>query len=263
MITQKRLLGYTVMLLLLSTGTGFAAHPLVSDDAGTLGKGNMQVELIGEISSNKDTVAGETTKTTGKQLATSFGVGLADKLDLSVGFARPWGNGNADGESFKDVGSADFSLSIKWQVYEHEGFSIALKPVFSYSYAVGISDDHAISYGAAAVLSKEFKPFSTHLNIDYIYSDHNLADIKSTRRSSTWSACIGTTYEIINDLKIVSDFGISTNEDKTTHNMPVFGLLGAIYTLNKRVDLSIGIKAGLTKPETDLTGTLGATLKFD
>lgn len=263
MTIQKRLLGYTTMLLLLSAGTCFAAHPLVSDDAGTLGKGNMQIELSGDISNDRVTAGGSTTETTGKQLAGAFGIGVTGKTDLSVGFARPWGNGDVDGASFKDTGSADFSLSIKWQVYEHEGFSIALKPVFSYSYAVGISDDHAISYGAAAVLSKEFKPFSTHLNIDYIYSDYNLADIKNTRRSSTWSTCIGATYEIINDLKIVSDFGISTNEDKTTHNMPVFGLLGAIYTLNKRVDLSIGIKAGLTKPETDLTGTLGATLKFD
>jgi type II secretory pathway predicted ATPase ExeA len=31
---------------------------------------------------------------------------------------------------------------------------------------------------------------------------------------------------------------------------------------NKNVDLSAGLKVGLTKPETDLTGTFGATFKF-
>lgn len=44
--------------------------------------------------------------------------------------------------------------------------------------------------------------------------------------------------------------------------MPAFGLVGAIYSLNKSVDLSAGLKVGLTKPEDDLTGTFGLTYKF-
>lgn len=145
MKNQKRLLIFSTALLLLSAGTSFAAHPLVSDDAGTLGKGNMQVELIGEIGTDKETAGGSTTKTSGKQVATSFGVGLADKIDLTVGFARPWGSGDIDGATFKDAGSADFSLAIKWQVYENEGFSVAVKPQLGYSYAVGVSDDNTTS----------------------------------------------------------------------------------------------------------------------
>jgi hypothetical protein len=60
----------------------------------------------------------------------------------------------------------------------------------------------------------------------------------------------------------VTDFGASTSEDKTNDDMPVFALVGAIYSVNKNIDLSAGAKVGLSQPETDLTGTFDVTLKF-
>ena len=73
---------------------------------------------------------------------------------------------------------------------------------------------------------------------------------------------MAATCEVIKDLKVVADFGTSTNQDKDANTMPVFGLGGLIYSVNKNVDLSTGVKVGLTGPETDLTGTFGVTLKF-
>jgi hypothetical protein len=223
----------------------------------------MQVELNGEIGADKETVDSSTTKTTGKQLATTFGIGVTDKLDLSVGFARPWGSRDIDGVSFKDTGSADFSINLKWQVYEHEGFSVALKPQFGYSYAVGATEnDHTTSYGAAAVLSKEFEPYAVHFNVGYTYNDYNLTEVKDANRKSIWNFSLAATHEVIKNLKMVADIGAATNGDKASNTMPVFGLVGAIYSLNKSLDLSAGVKAGITKPEDDLTGLLGLTLKF-
>ena len=259
---QKRICSYVTTLLLLSAGTSFAAHPLISDDAGTLGKGNMQVELNGDISSDKETAGGSTTKTAGKQLAATFGIGVTDKIDVTGGFTRPWGSGDVDGAIFNDTGSADFSLSMKWQVYEHEGFSVAVKPQLGYSYAVGTTDDYAVSYGAALVVSKEFEPFAVHLNAGYAYNNYNLTAVKDASRSSILNVSVAGTYEVIKNLKMVADVGAATNGDKESNIMPVFGLVGVIYSLNKNVDLSAGIKVGLTKPEDDLTGTFGATFKF-
>jgi hypothetical protein len=250
------------ILILLYAGTGFAAHPLISDDAATLGKGNMQLELNGTVGTDKNTANGSITKTVSKQIATAFGVGITDKIDVSGGIARPWGSGDIDGTSFDDPGSADFSLTIKWQAYEHEGLSVAIKPLFGYSYKVGASDDHTVSYGTALILSKELEPFSVHLNTDYIYFRDNLAEVRENNRNGIWSICLGTTFEMVKNLKLVTDFGIATNRDKTSSNMPVFGLIGAIYTFNKSVDLSVGFKAGLTKPEEDLAGTFGLTFKL-
>ncbi|MFA7403281.1 MAG: transporter [Pelobacteraceae bacterium] len=262
MTLQERVLTYTTMLFLLSAGTSFAAHPLISDDAGTLGKGNMQVELNGEIGTDKETTGGSTTKSTGRQVASSFGIGVTDKIDVALGVTRPWGNGDVDGASFNDAGSADFSLAMKWQVYEHERLSVAVKPQFGYSYAVGATDDHAVSYGAALVISKEFEPFAVHLNIGYTYNDYNLADVRDASRSSVMSYSLAGTCEVIKNLKLVADVGAATNEDKTSSDTPVFGLGGMIYSPDKSLDLSAALKIGLTKPETDLTGLLGVTRKF-
>ena len=263
MTIRKRLIARLTILLLLSSGTSFAAHPLVTDDAGALGKGVVQIELNGDISTDKETADNSTTKTSGAQIATTFGVGVTDKIDLYVGFKRPWGSRDVDGSSFNNAGSVDFSFVMKWQVYEHEGFSIAVKPQLGYSYAAGATeDDHTVSYGASLIFSKELEPFAFHLNAGYTYNDYNLAAIRDARRNSIWSFSLATTYEVIKNLKLVADFGASTNKDKAVNDMPFFGLVGVIYTVNKNLDLSSGIKIGLTKPETNLTGTFGVTVKF-
>ena len=36
----------------------------------------------------------------------------------------------------------------------------------------------------------------------------------------------------------------------------------AIYSANENVDLSLGIKFGITKPEPDFSGIAGVTIKF-
>ena len=80
--------------------------------------------------------------------------------------------------------------------------------------------------------------------------------------SSILNGSLAGTYEVIKNLKLVADVGVATNDDKKSSIMPAFGLVYALYSLNKNVDLSAGLKVGLTKPETDLTGTFGATFKF-
>ena len=248
------------LLSALTGGTAFAAHPLITDDAGTQGKGVVQIELNGEFSSDKESAAGSTTRYNGGQIAATIGLGVTDKMDLVFGVTRPWGSGDTDGISFNDPGSVDFSLGMKWQVYEHEGFSIAVKPQLGYSYAVHTpGDDYTMSYGAALVLSREIGKLALHLNGGYTYNDYHL---DTGSRNSIWNASLAATYQVIDSLKLVADFGLSTNADKTSSEMPAFGLAGVIYSINSNIDLSAGIKAGLNKAENDLTGLFGATLKF-
>jgi len=44
--------------------------------------------------------------------------------------------------------------------------------------------------------------------------------------------------------------------------MPACALAGAACSLNKNVDLSPGLKFGITKPEPDFAGIGGITLRF-
>lgn len=252
----------TFALLASSAGICFAAHPLVSDDAGVLGKGTIQGELNGDISYDKESVNGSSTKTNGAQLAATIGVGATDTLDLVFGLTRPWGSGSTDGVSFNDAGSTDFALTMKWQVLLHEGFSIAVKPQFGYSYAVGQKDDDTLSYGAGLVLTKEFEQLALHLNAGYVYNDYNRADVRAACRESIGNFSLAATYKVVEHMKLAADFGASTSADKSSGEMPVFGLVGFIYGVNINLDLSAGLKVGLTKPEDDLAGTFGITLKY-
>lgn len=261
---MKRVMVIAWSVVMLTAGSSYAAHPLVSDDAGTLGKGTVQVELNSDVGTDKESREGVTTKYHASQIASTIGVGATDKIDVTFGYTHPWGDGDVDGAEFKDTGSTDFSLSMKWQLFEQEGLSIALRPQLGYSYALDVpEDDHTIFYGAAVIVSKEFEPFACHLNIGYTYNDYNLAVVRDASRSSIWNFSLATTYDIMKEkLKAVADFGATTNEDNTVNEMPVFGLAGLIYTVNKNIDLSAGAKVGLTEPETDFTGTFGLTLKF-
>lgn len=243
--------------------TAFAAHPMITDDAGTLGKGTIQIELNGDIGTDRNTNAGHTTYNS-SQVAASIGVGVTDKIDVTFGYTRPWGDGDVDGTAFHDNGSNDFSFSMKWQIYEQEGFSFALKPQIGYSHVVGIPEnDYTISSGLNLILTREFEPFALHCNVGYSYNGYNLAPDRDANRSSIWNASLAGTYDVIKEtLKLAADFGATTAEDKTVNEMLVYGLAGFIYSANKNIDLSAGVKVGLTEPETDLTGTFGLTLKF-
>lgn len=245
-------------------GPAFAAHPLISDDAGTLGKGTTQIELNGQWSSDKETVEGAGVESRTSQVVTTYGYGVAEKVDLTLGVARQWGELESGGLTENDPGFVNFSLSSKWQFLETSGFSFAFKPQFAYSYVVGGSkDDYILSYGVALIATKELEPFAVHLNVGYQYNDYQAEAERAASRNSIWSASLGSTYDVIKErLKLVSDFGTCTNQDRSTTELPVFALAGAIYSLNKNIDLSAGIKFGLTKPEPDVAATGGVTIKF-
>lgn len=144
----------------------------------------------------------------------------------------------------------------------HEGFSIAVKPQFGYSYAVGQKDDHTLSYGAGLVLSKEFERLALHLNAGYAYNDYNRADVRDACREGIGSFSLAATYKVVEHMKLAADIGASTSADKNSNEMPVFGLVGFIYGVNINLDLSAGLKVGLTRPEDDLAGTFGITIKY-
>jgi len=87
-------------LIAMIAGHAFAALPFITDDAGALSKGTSQVELSYERSAEKETVDGSAVKTDGNQVATTFSHGIAEKFDLTLGFARPWGKSVVDDVSY-------------------------------------------------------------------------------------------------------------------------------------------------------------------
>lgn len=255
---SMRMLLFYAVLVMTASGTAHAAHPLIGDDAGTLGRGTVQVELNGDIGSDSD--AG--TRTDMSQIAATLGIGITEKADVTFGVTRPW-NSEDDGSSVIHTGTTDYSLVLKWQIFEQDGFSCAVKPQIGYSTAVNAPDsDSTVSYGMGLVFSKELAPFALHLNAGYTYNDHKLDETRANHRAGIWDCSLAVTYELLDGLKLVTDFGAGSTSHRATSELTAFALAGAIYSVTRSIDVSAGAKFGLSRPETDTTGTFGLTLKF-
>lgn len=250
-------------LLAIFPGQAIAAHPFITDDAGTQGKGTSQVELWYEGVVDKEVATGSTVKAHTNQPGTTFGYGVAENLDLALGFGRAWGKLEVDGSSSNDVGHAGFSLNAKWRFFGQSGIAIAVKPQIGYSYLVGgTSDDHTVSSGGWFIVTKEYEALAVNMNAGYIYNAYGLAAERDASRSGIWSLSALVTYEVLARLKLGLDVGASTNPDKASDDVPVYAEAGAIYSPSKNVDLSLGFIVGLTRPAPDFAGTAGITIRF-
>lgn len=254
---------HSVFFIAVLAGHAFAALPFITDDAGTLDKGTSQVELFYERSADQETVDGSAVQFDGNQIAATFGHGIAETLDLTLGFARPWGTSVVGDISSNEVGTADFTLNAKWRLDVHSGFVFAVKPQIGYMYLVGgASEDHTNSYGGWLIATKEIEMLAVTLNGGYFYNDYGSAAERDASRDSIWSVSALATYEVFAGLALGLDVGVSTNPDKTSSEMRAYALGGAIYSLNRNVEISMGLKFGVTNPEPDFSGIAGGTIRF-
>jgi hypothetical protein len=242
------------------TTASFAAHPLITDDTGTQGKGKFQIEVNSEFTYDKEREDGITTKETGGEAATILSYGITDNIDIVLGIPYQWVRVKEDGSVIaKEDGISDVSLEAKWRFYEKEGLSLALKP--GITLPTGDEDKGLgtgrITYSAFFITTKEIEPWVFHLNFGYIRNEN-----KHDERRNLWHASLASEVEIVKDLKVVANIGMERNPDKESNTHPAFILGGAIYSLSENFDINAGIKGGLNKPETDLTLLAGIALRF-
>lgn len=100
------------------------------------------------------------------------------------------------------------------------------------------------------------------LNGGSFHHDFGSAAERDIGRSSIWSLSALATYEVLAGLALGLDVGVSINPDKSSDEMPAYALGGAAYSLNRNVDLSLGLKFGITDPEPDFSGGAGVTIRF-
>ncbi|MFA7381968.1 MAG: transporter [Desulfurivibrionaceae bacterium] len=245
-----------VFISVLSCSTAaFAAHPLITDDAGTMGTGKAQLELTGEYGHDKE--GGVTTKTWQGDAALTYGI--SEAVDLVIDLPYLHVKTSDDTTSLVENGFSDTSLAVKWRFYEDNGLSLALKPGLTLPTG---DDEKGLGAGKATyslffVTSKEMDPWGFHLNLGYIRNENNLEEEKNL-----WHASIASTLAVTENLTAVANLGVESNPDKLAGTDPAFVLAGLTYALSETIDLDCGIKYGLNDPETDYTVLAGVTWKF-
>lgn len=234
----------------------FAAHPVGTDDAGTVGQRKFQFELSDQYDHNKDN--GETTKV--NQAAVNMTYGATDTLDLVVGIPYvSWSWENQAGAKTWGYGNSDMTVDLKWRFYEHEGLGLALKPGVTLptgEYDNGLGKGKA-TYHLVFVTTKEVKPMAFHLNLGY-----TLNDSKDDVRKSLWRVSAAADAEVMKGLKLAVETAMERGEDKASDTNPAYVLGGLIYSLSENLDIDFGYKKGLNKAVADYSVLAGVTLKY-
>jgi predicted porin len=249
----------------MTAGSAFAAHPLITDDTGTQGRGKFQLEVNGELSRDRETLDGVETRETFAGLETVLSGGLTDTVDLVLAVPWVWSRVKEGSAVTSDEnGAGDVGFELKWRFLEYKGFSLAVKPGMTFPSGNenrGLGNGK-ISYGATMIATQELDPFAFHLNLAYTHNEFTLDPDKESNRRDIWHASLAATWEVIKDLQLVANVGMESNGDRGNATWPAFILGGAIYSLTENLDVDLGIKGGLNKQEPDLTLMAGVAWRF-
>ncbi len=251
----------SVMGFFVMNSMAFAGHPLVTDDAGTAGKGRGQVEVGLSFFYDKDKTDELTTfKTEGGEAAVGVTIGLMETLDIVLGVPYVWYTlDENDVRLDRADGISDIAFDVKWRFFEKDGWALALKPGLSLPTG---DEDRGLGAGRAAyrmflIGSKEFGPAAFHANAGYIRNENN-----ADERRDIWHASVAAEVEVIKDLKLMANIGTERNADPGSDNHPAFALGGISYDVSEKITIDAGVKYGLTSTETDWTYLTGLTIRF-
>ena len=249
-------------IVAITAGTVFAAHPLITDDTGTQGKGKAQLEFIGEYGVDKE--EGVTEKGYEVPTAPFLSYGITDSMDLVFGL--PYASVRVeDAETTTAVrGATDMSIELKARIYEKDGLSFAVKPGISLPTGdeeKGLGNGKT-SYSAFFITTKEAEPWAFHFNVGYVRNEYKLQADEEANRKDIWNVSLASQVEVVKDLNLVANIGMEKNPDKTSDTHPAFILGGVIYSITENVDIDFGVKCGLNKPETDYSILAGITWRL-
>lgn len=248
-----------VAAFLLAENPAFGAHPLITDDTGTQGKGKTQIELTGRI--DQDDEGG--VRTEGWEAKAVLTRGLLDPLDLVLEVPYAWIRAK-DGETVRRDGFADLLIALKWRFFEQGGLSLAVKPSVTLPTGdeeKGLGNGRA-SCGVNLITTYAMGPWAFHFNLGATHSDYKLEADREANRDDIWNASLAAEYKLAESWKLVANVGAERNADAASDTPPAFILGGVIWSVSEMLDIDAGVKWGLNGPETDLSFLAGVTFRF-
>jgi hypothetical protein len=231
-----------LLLISLVPGLAFAAHPLITEDTGTQGKGGWQLELNGETSRD----AGNN----GKAAAATLSYGVLENADLQVT------------GTYQDIGTAsgrgDSAIDLKWRFWESGALSLGLKPGITLPTG---RDERGIgtgktTYGSLFIVSYEQERWALHSHVGYRKNRNS-----QSQRESLMHFSVSPWLKPVEGLKLVADFSWDTNPDPASNVKVRQRVLGAIYSITKNFDVDAGVRRG-NEPAIDRAVMAGITLRW-
>lgn len=212
-----------------------AAHPLITEDTGTQGTGNFQVELTTEHITSRESGFDQYLVLTSTVLA--YGVAENADIILVLPYLRLGASAldSAPGAS----GLADTGLDVKWRFYEQGRYSLALKP--GVTLPTGDTDNNLgtgrNTWSLYVVGTYNPAPWAFHLHLGHLHHNNTFNE-----RVDIWHASAAIVRQVGESLRLILDTGIDTNTDRTVRSNPTFLVTGLIYSPRANLDLDLGYK---------------------
>ena len=260
-----------VAVLLLSavmTTTAYAGPPLITDDAGTVDVGKVEIELNSSYIHDKESNNGVSVRRDVFDAEAKLTTGLYKNMGVSLTIPYTFSDRTKEDGNLTDnaVGFCDMAVELKYAFAELAGITFAIKPTITIptgNYGAGLSDGRW-QFGGTLIASREFDDgnYALHSNLGYGHHDYRTDDARACNRSDIWFGSLAGEAKIFKGFTAVAELGLSTTQDSTNNELTSFAQVGARYEVNEYLDIDAGVKLGLTKPEDDLTVCYGIVLKF-
>lgn len=223
----------SLLLCTLAPATGRTAHPLITEDTGTQGQGNFQLELTYEHGKLRQNSAN------GYEALSSavLSYGMVDSLDAIIGL--PYLRIDHSSNTPTTNGMGDVGLDIKWRFYEKGPLSLAFKPGITFpsgdeTQGLGTGKH---GWGIFFTGSYEAAPWALHLHLGS-FQNHNVVD----KRVHLWHVSGAIARRVGEDVKLILDAGIDSHTDRGASSDIVFLIAGLIWSMHKNFDIDAGYK---------------------
>lgn len=256
--TRAALVAALAATALLAAGFALpavAAHPLLTEDTGTQGLGNYQLELM--VDMMRDHPPGA--KVRERLTAAVLSYGVLENADLQFGLPHIRQHTHDAAGRHAEKGVQDVSLDLKWRFFESEGLSLGLKPGItlpSGDERRGLGAGRP-TWGGVLILSYEPGPWSFHSHFGYRRNNNALDQRTSLRHFSA-----ALTWKATDRLKLVADISADTHPERAERGTLRYRILGLIYSPTPALDFDAGLKHGHGRAATDHALLIGATLRW-
>ena len=232
---------------LACTGTAQAAHPLQTEDTGTQGVGNIELEnglTWSRAGSARDFIY---------QPQVSYG--LTPTVDL---IGQPsWLNHRDESGTLRDGG--DTNLDAKWRFFGSAPLSLALRAGATLATnGQGLGNPHGkvAAHGLIAA-TYDAAPFTVHANLGLAQTPND-----SGQRTHIAGASAAFMWAVSERLILTVDGSTSSNPDPRRKSWPATLLAGAIYTIKPGLDADIGWQSSLGPITRTRQWLVGLTYRF-
>ena len=240
----------SIALVLVVARPAFAAHPLITEDPGTLGAGRIELELglaawQGDPSFNGRAVS----------FNPQLSLGVAPTLDLiaqAVWLQQMPAEGPALG------GHGDLLADFKWCFFESETLAFAVRAGLDLP-----AGDSETGLGAGTLGLHALAVASVNLGSYAVYANAGYARTRQPgTRANLGFFSIALTRPDDAPLRTFIEAAMFSNVDPGNPQWPAVARTGLIYTVNAWLDVDAGFQARLNRSATRAVWLAGATLRW-